>query len=200
MPLGADALRFVLAQGVPAVIEVAGRSMEPTIALGAKVEVAALAEGDAVALGDVVLVATGGDGLVLHRVMAAFDEDGEPLVVHQGDARPSTFAIASRRDVLARVTGLAGDAGPAPTPERLSADARAVYRRRRVAVDGFLAAPPPVARAAPRRRAHCAAMCADLSPSRARRHGLNELSTKYPQGKSNKSRYVRNFDRERRHC
>jgi hypothetical protein len=140
MPLGADALRFVLAQGVPAVIEVAGRSMEPTIALGAKVDVTALTDGDALAPGDVVLVATGGDGLVLHRVMATFEEGGEPLVVHQGDARPSTFAIAARRDVLARVTGFAGDAGPAPTPERLAPDARTLYRRRRAAVDGFLAA------------------------------------------------------------
>jgi hypothetical protein len=140
MPLGADALRFVLAQGVPARIEVAGRSMEPAIALGAKVDVTALADGDALAPGDVVLVATDGDGLVLHRVMAAFDEGAERLVVHQGDARPSTFAIAARRDVLARVTGLAGGAGPAPTPELLAPDARALYRRRRAAVDGFLAA------------------------------------------------------------
>jgi hypothetical protein len=140
MELRADALRFVLAQGLPAVIEVSGRSMEPTIQLGAKVDVAGLAEADALAPGEVVLVATGGDGLVLHRVMAAFEEGGERLVVHQGDAAASTFAIAARRDVLARVRALAHGAGPAPTPDHLAPRAHALYRRRRLVVEGFLAA------------------------------------------------------------
>jgi hypothetical protein len=132
MELRADALRFVLAQGLPAVIEVSGRSMEPTIALGAKVDVAALGEADPVDVGDVVLVATSGDVLLLHRVMAAFEERGERFVVHQGDARASTFAVAARRDVLARVSG-----GARGAP---SLEARALFDRRRRAVDGFLVA------------------------------------------------------------
>jgi len=128
MELRADALRFVLAQGLPAVIEVSGRSMEPTIAKGTKVDVEALAESAPLEVGDVVLIATGGDVLLLHRVMAAFDEPGARFVVHQGDARASTFAIAARRDVLARV-------GARPTPAE-----PALFRRRVLAVGGFLAA------------------------------------------------------------
>jgi hypothetical protein len=128
MELRADALRFVLAQGLPAVIEVRGSSMEPTIAKGARVDVAALGESDPLEAGDVVLVATSGGVLLLHRVMAAFDEGGARFVVHQGDAPASTFAVAARRDVLARVT-----AHIAPTSPSLD-------RRRRLAVDGFVAA------------------------------------------------------------
>jgi hypothetical protein len=135
--LHADALRFVLAQGLPAVIEVSGTSMQPTIARGAKVDVAALAEREPLAPGDVALVATRDGGLVLHRVMAAFEEDGVGHVVHQGDARASTFAIAARRDVLARV---AGTAGAAASPSRLAPEARSLFHRRRIAVAGFLAA------------------------------------------------------------
>jgi hypothetical protein len=128
MELRADALRFVLAQGLPAVIEVSGRSMEPTLAKGAKVDVEPLSELSPLEVGDVVLVATGGDVLLLHRVMAAFEEGGLSLVVHQGDARASIFAVAARRDVLARVT-----ARVAPTEP-------ALFRRRVLAVHGFLAA------------------------------------------------------------
>jgi hypothetical protein len=128
MELRADALRFVLSQGLPAVIEVSGRSMEPTIAKGTKVDVEALAESAPLEVGDVVLVATTGDVLLLHRVMAAFDERGDRLVVHQGDARASTFAVAARRDVLARV-------GARPRPAQ-----PALFRRRVAAVGGFLAA------------------------------------------------------------
>jgi hypothetical protein len=128
MELRADALRFVLAQGLPAVIEVSGRSMEPTIAKGAKVDVAALAEAEPLAVGDVVLVATAGEVLLLHRVMAAFDEAGARFVVHQGDASASTFAVAARRDVLARLAARVDPAEPT------------LVRRRVLVVDGFLAA------------------------------------------------------------
>jgi hypothetical protein len=140
LELGADALRFVLAQGLPAVIAVSGRSMEPTLALGAKVDVAALGEGDRCEVGDVVLVATSGDGLLLHRVMTVFVEGGEGFVVHQGDAPDSTFGIAARRDVLARMAGFAGDTRPPPTPAILDAEARARFWRRRLACEGFVGA------------------------------------------------------------
>ena len=140
MQLRADALRFVLAQGLPAVIEVSGRSMEPTIAKGAKVNVAALAEADGLEVGDVVLVEAGG-GLLLHRVMAAFDERGVRFIIHQGDAHDSTFGISARGDVLARMTGPAGESGAPP------AHARAPGRRRALssvddasACEGFIVA------------------------------------------------------------
>jgi hypothetical protein len=128
----------VLAQGLPAVIEVSAGSMEPTIALGAKVDVAALSDGELVAIGDVVLVATTAGVLLLHRVMGTFTEEGARFVVHQGDAPASTFGIAARHDVLARMTGFAGEVRALPAPERLDAAARARFRRRRLACEGFL--------------------------------------------------------------
>jgi hypothetical protein len=140
MQLRADALRFVLAQGLPAVIEVSGRSMEPTLALGTKVDVAALAEAEPVAVGEVVLVATDAGVLLLHRVMAVFDERGARFVLHQGDAPASTFGTSARRDVLARVTGVAGEPRAVLAPDRLDAETRARFRRRRAACAGFVVA------------------------------------------------------------
>src|SRR3954468_24984276 len=100
MQLGGDALRFVLAQGLPAVIDVTGRSMEPTIALGAKVNVVGLGQGAALGVGDVVLIATSvSEVRLLHRVLAVF-EDGGGGLIHQGDARGSTFGICARGDVI----------------------------------------------------------------------------------------------------
>jgi hypothetical protein len=139
MSLGAAALRFVLGQGLPALIEVSGRSMEPTIGLGAKVHVAALAPDAPLAAGDVVLVATSGDVVLLHRVLAAFDEGDARFVVHQGDAAASTFAIAARAEVLGLMTSFADDGRPPPTPERLDAAARARFHRRARAAAPFLA-------------------------------------------------------------
>jgi hypothetical protein len=140
MQLRGDALRFVLAQGLPAVIDVIGGSMSPTIPKDTKVDVTPLAASDELAAGDIVLLATSGDVLVLHRVMAVFVEAGEAFVVHQGDAAASTFGISARRDVLARMTGFAGDARPVPTPERLDATARAIFLRRRAACVVFVRA------------------------------------------------------------
>jgi hypothetical protein len=140
MQLRADALRFVLAQGLPAVIDVIGGSMSPTIAKGTKVDVAPLAASEELAVGDIVLLATSADVLILHRVMVVFVEGGEAFVVHQGDAVASTFGISARRDVLARMTGFAGQARPVPTPERLDATARAIFLRRRAACVAFVGA------------------------------------------------------------
>ncbi|HVR01888.1 MAG TPA: S24/S26 family peptidase [Polyangia bacterium] len=140
MQLAPDALRFVLTQGLPAVIDVTGGSMEPTIARGEKVDVAALADRDPVDAGEIVLVATAAGVLLLHRVMITFDEGGARFVIHQGDAPASSFGVAARRDVLARMTGFASELRALPTLERLDAAARARFRRRRLACQGFLAA------------------------------------------------------------
>jgi hypothetical protein len=148
MQLRADALRFVLAQGLPAVIDVIGGSMSPTIAKGTKVDVAPLSETEELAVGDVVLLATSAQGpndvpsdvLILHRVMAVFVERGQRFVVHQGDAPASTFGIAARRDVLARMTGFAGDTRPVPTPAHLDASSRAIFFRRRAVCLAFVGA------------------------------------------------------------
>jgi hypothetical protein len=146
MQLRGDALRFVLAQGVPAVIEVTGRSMEPTIALHAKVSVVGLAEHEAPAAGEIVLLATAeADVRLLHRVLVVFEDQGDRFVLHQGDAPGSIFGICARRDVLGRMTGFADDgapaaARPAPTPDQLDADARARFRRRRAAAEAYVRA------------------------------------------------------------
>jgi hypothetical protein len=132
MQLGGDALRFVLAQGLPAVIDVTGRSMEPTIALHARVNVVGLAEAETPAIGDIVLLATADPDIrLLHRVLVVFQDQGERFVLHQGDAPGSTFGICARRDVLARMT-------PAPTPEQLDAAARARFLRRRAAAEAYV--------------------------------------------------------------
>jgi hypothetical protein len=144
MRLAPDALRFVLAQRLPGVIDVAGRSMEPTVDKGARVNVVGVPGAAPLAVGDVVLVATTNPAvLLLHRVMCVFEENGRGFVVHQGDARASSFGVCARADVLARMTSFAGDGGdarPAPAPERLGADVGARFRRRRVACEAFVVA------------------------------------------------------------
>jgi hypothetical protein len=133
------ALRFTLEQGLPAVIEVAGRSMEPTLELGAKVDVAPLPLDAPLEVGDIVLIATTAeDVLLLHRVMHVFDEGEHRFVVHQGDAVESVFSTCARAEVLARMTGFAGGVGrPLPTPERLDAAARGRFQRRRAACAAY---------------------------------------------------------------
>jgi hypothetical protein len=139
MELRPAALRFVFEQGLSAVIVVSGRSMEPTIGQGARVDVAPLPAGAAPAVGEIVLVATHvSDVLVLHRVMHVSADGGR--VIHQGDAAGTAFATCARHDVLARMTGFAGvdaAARPVPLPENLPAAARARFRRRRLACVAF---------------------------------------------------------------
>jgi len=138
MELRPAALRFVLEQGLPALVEVGGTSMEPTVHRHDKVNVVALAPAAPLAPGDVVLVATTRDVLLLHRLMHVFDEGGETFVVHQGDAAGSTFGVAARRDVLARMASFASGA-PAPTPEHLETAARSRFERRRATCRGLVA-------------------------------------------------------------
>jgi hypothetical protein len=133
MQLRPEALRFVLAQGLPATIDVIGASMEPTIAQGAKVMVVAWPEGSE-HVGEIVLLATDAGGLLLHRVMHLFEEAGRAYVVHQGDAPGSEFAIVPREAVLGRMRSFAApDSRLAPLPERLDDAARARFGRRRAA-------------------------------------------------------------------
>jgi hypothetical protein len=137
MELRPAALRFVLEQGLSAAIVVSGRSMEPTLPLGARIDVTPLAAGAAPAVGEIVLIATASpDVLILHRVMHV--SAGGDVIVHQGDAPASAFSTCARDKVLARMTGFEGDAArPVPTPERLSPAARAQFRRRRLACAAF---------------------------------------------------------------
>ena len=182
MQLRADALRFVLAQGLPAVIEVTGGSMAPTIAKGTKVHVAGLGEGAALAPGDVVLLATSTDVLLLHRVMVAFEERGARFVVHQGDALSSTFGIAARGDVLARMTSFAAEGG-APAPARAPRRGRArALRATSPRLRGLRRRAAPRARAAPQRQRDCASMWARLSEARARSSSAEQVVHKVSTG------------------
>jgi hypothetical protein len=139
--LSPAALRFVLAQKLPAVIEVSGGSMEPALAKGVKVSVEAVNPGE-VQVGDIVLLATDDASiLILHRVMHVFEESGRRFVVHQGDAPSSTFGICAGEGLLGRVTGFSDDTSrPLPTPERLGAREAARFARRCLACAGFVGA------------------------------------------------------------
>jgi hypothetical protein len=147
MQLRPEALRFVLEQGLPAVIDVAGGSMAPTIEKGAKVDVVGLPEAAAVDVGDIILVATADAAvLLLHRAMCVYEERGKRFVIHQGDAPGSTFGTCLRADVLARMTSFAGGdearvddgARSAPTVERLDVGAQARFGRRRLACEAYV--------------------------------------------------------------
>jgi hypothetical protein len=140
MELRPEALRFVLEQGLSATIVVGGRSMEPTIALGTRVDVAPLPIDGPLAAGEIVLIATGvADVLLLHRVMHV--SRGGRRIVHQGDVAGAAFATCPRADVLARMTGFTDDATrPLPTPDHLPAATRAQHHRRRVACAVFAGA------------------------------------------------------------
>jgi hypothetical protein len=142
MRASAAALRFVLEQGVPAAIEVAGASMEPTIAKGAKVRVAACASGDDPRVGEIVLLATEDDGVVLlHRLMGLFDDAGRPSVLHIGDAPDSLFGVVPRTAVLGRMVGFEPpDERPVPTIDRLEGAARARAIRLLVYASAFMLA------------------------------------------------------------
>ena len=140
MQLRPQALRFVLAQGLPATVEVVGPSMEPTIERGAKVLVASWPAGTE-RPGEIVLVETAGEQLLLHRVLHAFVEGGRSFLVHQGDARASELAVVPRDAVVGAMRAFAPpDGRPSPTPERLDAAARALFARRRVVAVFFVAA------------------------------------------------------------
>jgi hypothetical protein len=131
-------LQFVLAQGLPAVVEVRGTSMMPAFAVGDRlnVEPAAIRTGEPdLEVGDIVLViAADAAELVVHRVMHVFSEGGRRFVAHQGDMPGSSFAICGRAAVIGKVTGFEADAArPLPTVERMTAAERARFRRRAAA-------------------------------------------------------------------
>jgi hypothetical protein len=129
MQLRPEAIRFTLGQGLPAVIEVAGGSMSPSLVVGDKVRVEPLAPDGPLVPGDVVLIAPeDGSALLIHRVMHAFVEDGRPMIVHQGDAPSSTFGICARDAVIGRAVTLVADPPrglPAPSHARFQARRRA---------------------------------------------------------------------------
>jgi Peptidase S24-like len=126
-----QAVRMVLAHGLPVVIEVVAESMTPSLERGAKVKVEP-AIGDLHA-GDIVLVLTDdGAELLLHRVMHLFSEGENRYVIHQGDAPKSIFATCARASVIGRAIGFPHTPSrPLPTLDRLDPRSLARFARRR---------------------------------------------------------------------
>ena len=67
----------------PQLVEVAGRSMEPSLGLGSRVWVTP--DSGNAKPGDIALI-RGREGWILHRVVATHAEGDEVLVFHRGDA------------------------------------------------------------------------------------------------------------------
>ncbi len=131
MILRPQAIRMVLAHGLPVVFEVTGESMAPPIERGNKLRVEPVF-GD-LQVGDVVVIALGeGHDLTLHRVMHLFSDGGQRFVIHQGDAPTSAFATCARERVIGRATGFVSPRlQRLPTLANLTPEARARFDRRR---------------------------------------------------------------------
>jgi hypothetical protein len=146
MRLRPGELAFVLAQGLPAVVEVRGASMTPTLAVGDRLNIqptpAAAGVDDDIAVGDIVVViATDAADLLTHRVMHLFTEQGRRFVVHQGDMAGASFAICPRELVIGKAVAFEADpARPLPTVAHLDASERARFRRRAVAAVWYCSA------------------------------------------------------------
>jgi hypothetical protein len=134
MRLPPDALRWVMAQGAPSVVDVRGGSMTPALRPGERVRVASLASGEhpQIRVGDIVLVVSEDErDLLLHRVVHLFEEAGRRFVVHQGDAARSTFAVCPRELVLGKAVGFEGDPGRVwPSVDALDEPAARLFLRR----------------------------------------------------------------------
>lgn len=137
MNLRPQAVRMVLAHGLPVVIEVTTESMTPSLDRGTKLKVEPA--GGEILPGEIVLILTdGGEATVLHRVMHVFSAGGQELVIHQGDAPASIFATCPREAVIGRAAAYAlAPSRPLPIPEPVQADARIRFHRRRRACAVF---------------------------------------------------------------
>jgi hypothetical protein len=131
MNLRPQAVRMVLAHGLPVVIEITTESMTPSLDRGTKVKVEPVV--GQILPGEIALILSEGDrNMLLHRVMHVFSVGGDQFVIHQGDAEASLFAICPREAVVGRAVGFAlAPSRPLPIPEPLDAEARARFHRRR---------------------------------------------------------------------
>lgn len=131
MNLRPQAVRMVLAHGLPVMIEVVSDSMTPSLEPGTKIKVEP-APGE-ILPGEIVLILSDdGSATLLHRVMHVFSSGGQQFVIHQGDAPTSLFATCRRELVIGRAACYAlAPSRPLPIPEPLDAEARARFHRRR---------------------------------------------------------------------
>ncbi len=126
-----QAVRLVLAQGLPVAVDVVSGSMTPTIEKGTRVSIEPVAED--LHPGDIVLILSSSEAeLVLHRVIRLFAEGGQDFVIHQGDAQSSAFGTCLREAVLGRAVGFPlAPARALPTLEELEPEALTRFRQRR---------------------------------------------------------------------
>lgn len=131
MNLRPQAVRMVLAHGLPVVIEITSDSMTPSFERGTKLRVEP-APGE-ILPGEIVLILTNdASATVLHRVMHVFSTGAEQFVIHQGDAPTSSFATCPREAVIGRAAAYAlAPSRPLPIPEPLETEARLRFHRRR---------------------------------------------------------------------
>jgi hypothetical protein len=147
----------VIDNGVPVQLRLVGGSMEPTLPRGSTVRTAALRPSDVLEVGDVVVIATqAGQEVIVHRVLHTFVESGGDFIVHQGDAPQTSFAVASRQQVLARVIAVGHETSHSYRPigqgDRCRFAARRLVSRSylvaRLFVDRIGVSPPPALRRA----------------------------------------------------
>jgi hypothetical protein len=131
MNLRPQAVRMVLAHGLPVVIEVTSDSMTPSLDRGTKVKVEP-APGELVPGEIVLILSEDGDATILHRVLHVFSTGGQQFVIHQGDAPTTLFATCPRQAVIGRAAAYAlAPSRPLPIPEPVQAEARVRFHRRR---------------------------------------------------------------------
>lgn len=151
--------------------------MEPTLPRGATVRIAALEPAALLEVGDVVVIAAAaGEELIVHRVLHAFVESGRDFIIHQGDAPGTSFAVASREQVLARAIAVDDESSNSPRPIGHGDLYR--FAARRLVSRGYLVArlfverigvsPPPALRRASARLRSIAARAIELPPLQVR--------------------------------
>jgi hypothetical protein len=111
----------------PLVVEVAGKSMMPSLELGWKVRVEPIT-GD-IAPGDIILIDNGGPRTILHRALHVFERDGIPVVIQRGDAG-GPLTVTPLQNVVGRAVAILSPAHiPFPTAGRLQAATRSRFLR-----------------------------------------------------------------------
>jgi len=132
-----QAVRMVLAHGLPVVIELTSDSMTPSLERGTKVKVEP-APGELLPGEIVLILSDDGEATILHRVMHVFSSGGQQFVIHQGDAPTSLFATCPREAVIGRAAAYAlAPSRPLPIPEPVQPEARILFHRRRRACAVF---------------------------------------------------------------
>jgi hypothetical protein len=113
--------RCVLAEGVPLALRLRGTSMLPALWPFETIVVRAIDPGGA-RVGDVVLLARGGE-LVVHRIVAAA---GDETWITRGDAMPANDAPVAASALLGVVTSVHRRGHARPMADRLTSAERAL--------------------------------------------------------------------------